>query len=141
MIPGPTTGFAIFDTQLVMEETEYFRDKMKIEHFHRLFISLGYAAQHMPRLKSINTSMVHTPDTQFKFISGREVGEGLLGNRPTLSFDSMSGYKPDERVADAWGFSLDDLEIEDLGVDDVFHQVYAKVALDRFPAMSLGDAG
>jgi hypothetical protein len=50
-----------------------------------------------------------------------------------LSFDSQSGSIPDERVAAAWGFGLRDLEIEDLGADDVFHQVYVKVVLDQFP--------
>jgi hypothetical protein len=134
-IPDPATGFAIFDTQLVMEETEYFRDKMKIVHFHRLFISLGYAAKRMPRLKTMKTGMVQTPGTQFEFNSSSGAAGCLSGKRPELSFDSQSRYILDERVAAAWGFSLDDLEIEDLGADDVFHQIYAKVTLDLFSSI------
>jgi hypothetical protein len=30
------------------------------------------------------------------------------------------------------GLALDDLRVGDLGEDDVFHQVYVNVALDRF---------
>ncbi|KAL4756052.1 uncharacterized protein BDW70DRAFT_164862 [Aspergillus foveolatus] len=135
-LPDPSTisGFAIFENHLMIEEMEYFRGMMRIEDFHRLYSSVGYAAQRMPRLKTINISMVEPPDTEVEFTNGRGAADGLIGSkRPTLSFNSQSGYIPDERVAAAWGFSLDDLEVEDLGEDDAFHQVYVRVALDRFP--------
>ncbi|KAJ0413464.1 hypothetical protein BJY00DRAFT_319765 [Aspergillus carlsbadensis] len=117
-MPDPTTGFASFETDLLMEETEHCRNKMKIEHFHRLFISLGYAAQRMPRLKTMTTGMVETPYTQCEFDRGREAAGGLMGKEPTLLFDSMSRYMPDDRVAAAWGFDLEHAEVEDLGLDD-----------------------
>jgi hypothetical protein len=119
----------------MVDETEYFRGIMRIGHFHRLYTSVGYAAQRMPRLKTVDTSMVQTPNTQLRFDCGRGAVDGLVGRsrRPILSFNSQPGYIPDERVAAARGFGLGDLEIEDLGADDVFHHVYVNVVLDQFP--------
>ncbi|KAL4760704.1 uncharacterized protein BDW70DRAFT_57114 [Aspergillus foveolatus] len=132
-IPDPTTGLAIFDNELMQEEAEFVRHKMRIEYFHRLFISIGHAAQRMPAIKAIGTSMVETPSTSLEFTSARGAWE-LVGTKPTLRFKSQSGYKPDERVAAAWRFSLGDLEVEDMGPEDLIHVVEAKVTLDRFPA-------
>ncbi|KAL2848933.1 hypothetical protein BJY01DRAFT_246159 [Aspergillus pseudoustus] len=114
------TPSAFFETQLMIEETEYLRSIMRIEHFHRLYVSVGYAAQRMPRLKTISFGMMEPPYTELEFPEGRGAAsaEGGIGsnnnNKPTLSFESQSGYIPDERVAAARGFSLDDLEVEDL---------------------------
>ncbi|KAI9372231.1 hypothetical protein BJX61DRAFT_553086 [Aspergillus egyptiacus] len=128
----PSTGFTILQTKFLEEEVGIFRSNMRIEHFHRLFISVGYAAQRMPRLKMINISFVEAPSTDLEFTSGGGVGRST-GKGPTLKFESQSGYKPDERVAAAWGFNLDDLEVDDRGPGDLLHVVFCKVALDRFP--------
>jgi hypothetical protein len=117
----------------MQEEAELVRHKMRIEHFHRLFISLGHAAQRMPAIKVVRTSMIETPSTTLDFNSGRGATdfEGTKPTKPTLKFESQSGYKPDERVAAAWRFSLDDLEVEDRGPENFIHVVQAKVTLDR----------
>jgi hypothetical protein len=54
----------------MIEETEYFRGIMRIDLFHQLYTSVGYAAQRIPRLKTIDISMVQTPNTQLRFDSG-----------------------------------------------------------------------
>ncbi|KAL2795577.1 hypothetical protein BJX66DRAFT_301393 [Aspergillus keveii] len=131
-LPDPTTGLDIFDNELMQEEAEFVRHKMRIEHFHRLFISLGHAAQRMPAIKVVRTSMIETPSTTLDFNSGRGATD-FEGTKPTLKFESQSGYKPDERVAAAWRFSLDDLEVEDRGPENLIHVVQAKVTLDRVP--------
>ncbi|KAL2815309.1 hypothetical protein BJX63DRAFT_390073 [Aspergillus granulosus] len=87
---------------------------MRCEHFHRLVISLGYAAQDMPRLKIIDITLYERPRANLNFTSGRGA-EGSIAKRSTLIFESYSGYKPDKRIAAAWGFSLDDLVVEDSG--------------------------
>ncbi|KAL4923400.1 uncharacterized protein BDV17DRAFT_296410 [Aspergillus undulatus] len=53
-VPEPATGNKIFESRWLLEEDNATRDKPKPEHFHRLFISLGYAARRMRCLKSIN---------------------------------------------------------------------------------------
>ncbi|KNG81400.1 hypothetical protein ANOM_010509 [Aspergillus nomiae NRRL 13137] len=75
------------------------------EQFHRFFISLGYAARHMPRLRYIQFSLDHGPTTTFSFRRDLDpiTAEWLSEADPE--------YRPDERVAKAWGFRLEDIEI------------------------------
>ncbi|KAL4901419.1 hypothetical protein BDW74DRAFT_187662 [Aspergillus multicolor] len=78
------------------------------EHFHRLFISLGYASRKMPRLASASFDLAHPVRVSFTC----QINEN--GRNITLIWDSGSSipkYRPDERVAKAWGFSLDEVEI------------------------------
>ncbi|GFG10343.1 hypothetical protein IFM5058_04880 [Aspergillus udagawae] len=73
------------------------------EQFHRLFISLGYAARHMPRLMAVNSDLNHSTNLNFRF------------SNTTGSFSAewelrlCDSYKPDDRVAATWGFQLDNL--------------------------------
>ncbi|PWY65691.1 hypothetical protein BO70DRAFT_366642 [Aspergillus heteromorphus CBS 117.55] len=88
------------------------RELVKDELFQRLFISLGYAVQRMPRLISAshnfkahgreeweepreNSFLYHQRDSTGPFVA-EWVSEG--------------GYQPDERVAAAWGFRMKDIE-------------------------------
>ncbi|KAE8403241.1 hypothetical protein BDV37DRAFT_294665 [Aspergillus pseudonomiae] len=75
------------------------------EQFHRFFISLGYAARYMPRLRYIQFSLDHGPTTTFSFRRDLDpiTAEWLSEADPE--------YRPDERVAKAWGFRLEDIEI------------------------------
>ncbi|KAL2841254.1 hypothetical protein BJY01DRAFT_249603 [Aspergillus pseudoustus] len=51
-VPDPATGTQIFKSMWLLEEgEEVTRDIPKPEHFHRLFISFGYATRRMPCLK------------------------------------------------------------------------------------------
>jgi hypothetical protein len=74
------------------------RRAMDHEAFHRIFISLGYAAQRMPCLKQIYFSLgfhVHNDFTCLRTDAG-------------TALKWWGGpYSPDERVARAWGFRAD----------------------------------
>ncbi|KAJ6083866.1 hypothetical protein N7467_008001 [Penicillium canescens] len=74
------------------------------EHFQRLFISLGYAAQHMPCLKSLKFGVDEDDHFNLEFQNADEI---------TLEWQSYYEFRPDSRVAKAWGFDLDDVIIED----------------------------
>ncbi|RHZ66426.1 hypothetical protein CDV55_107178 [Aspergillus turcosus] len=73
------------------------------EQFHRLFISLGYAARRMPRLRAINLILNHSTNLRFWFSNTA----GSFSAEWELRL--CDSYKPDDRVAAAWGFHLDDL--------------------------------
>ncbi|KAK6814477.1 hypothetical protein RU639_009355 [Aspergillus parasiticus] len=74
------------------------------EQFHRFFISLGYAARHMPLLRSIEYDLNHGTPTTFSF--KRDTGTAIA------EWDSAADpeYRPDKRVAKAWGFRLNEME-------------------------------
>ncbi|KAE8316430.1 hypothetical protein BDV41DRAFT_573712 [Aspergillus transmontanensis] len=74
------------------------------EQFHRFFISLGYAARHMPLLRSIEYDLNHGTPTTFSF--KRDSGTAIA------EWDSAADpeYRPDKRVAKAWGFRLNEME-------------------------------
>ncbi|KAL4963983.1 uncharacterized protein BDV14DRAFT_175470 [Aspergillus stella-maris] len=97
----------ISESRWLRGEYEIVRDVINVEYFHRLFISLGYAARRMPRLKTISFDVCVDPIIEFEFSSG-----GGGSTAATLTFEFQSGYTPDKRVADAWGFSLDHLVVE-----------------------------
>ncbi|RAL00814.1 F-box protein [Aspergillus ibericus CBS 121593] len=75
---------------------------MEVEQFHRLFISLGYAARHMPRLTSLQFNLNATVQLNFKFAAGVD---GV-----SATWSAKVDYRPDQRVAAAWGFREDDLQ-------------------------------
>ncbi|PWY95960.1 hypothetical protein BO94DRAFT_552770 [Aspergillus sclerotioniger CBS 115572] len=83
------------------------RPVMDIEQFHRLFISLGHAARHMPRLASIDFQLESEISLTFSF------GHSAEGIR--VNWSSRVDYRPDERAAAAWGFSEDSLELGRFG--------------------------
>ncbi|OOF90107.1 hypothetical protein ASPCADRAFT_135436 [Aspergillus carbonarius ITEM 5010] len=80
------------------------RPVMDVEQFHRLFISLGHAARHMPRLASIYFQLESEISLAFTF---KQSAEGI-----SVYWSSRVGYRPDERVAAAWGFCEDSLEAD-----------------------------
>ncbi|KAL4871000.1 hypothetical protein BDV12DRAFT_207144 [Aspergillus spectabilis] len=124
--PDPATGNQIFESRWLLEEDEVTRDKPKPEHFHRLFISLGYAARRMPCLKLINVFPVEWPRTELEFHGGS------TATKQCLIFRSDSAYRRDQRVATAWGFSLDVMDVEDTWPLEDYHSVVCEVTLDRF---------
>ncbi|RDW93889.1 uncharacterized protein DSM5745_01211 [Aspergillus mulundensis] len=127
--PDPnSSGIENFDTPWLRYGWSVHRNIMDVEQFHRLFISLGFAAQRMPSLKTMTFALECGRPAQFRFTTGRGSSE-----KPTLTFESTVGYKPDERVADAWGFCLDDMEVEDDGPEELDHYILATVTLPRFP--------
>ncbi|KAL3449617.1 hypothetical protein BJX65DRAFT_294636 [Aspergillus insuetus] len=115
-------------------EYEISSEKMNTEHFHRLFISLGYAARRMPVLRLIMFSIPGSPGTKFTFNTTSGV-PGMVqaclastpslpsSSRPVLNFRSDSAYRSDRRVADAWGFELDEMEVVDEGPQEDYHLV------------------
>ncbi|GFF50872.1 hypothetical protein IFM61606_03416 [Aspergillus udagawae] len=91
----------------LIEESPYDRTLMNFEHFHRVFIAMGYAAQHMPLLKTIRILVLADGQSTFDFSTDQVSG------RRTVTWASATGYKPDERVAQAWGFNPDDIDFID----------------------------
>ena len=53
------------------------------------------------------------------------------GEKPRLRFLSEAAYRPDQRVADAWGFGLDDVVVEEDQVGESYHLVVSLHSLDR----------
>ncbi|CAG8899926.1 unnamed protein product [Penicillium egyptiacum] len=73
------------------------------EHFHRLLISLGYAAQRMPRLKNVKIEV--ESHRQFTFCLQNKADQIIL------KWECFHPYRPDSRVAKAWDFDLDDVKV------------------------------
>jgi hypothetical protein len=65
------------------------------EHFQRLLISLGYAAQRMPCLKSLKFGVDEDDHFNLEFQNADEI---------TLEWQSDYEFRPDIRVGKAWGF-------------------------------------
>ncbi|KAF7616232.1 hypothetical protein AFLA_009730 [Aspergillus flavus NRRL3357] len=103
------------------------------EQFHRFFISLGYAARHMPLLRSIEFELNHNPTTSFNFKRDSDTTTAKWES------DADPEYRPDERVAKAWGFQLKDMEItgpwdlQSIGWQYHVHLTKCQVYLDIFP--------
>ncbi|KAL2802506.1 hypothetical protein BJX63DRAFT_426009 [Aspergillus granulosus] len=130
--PDPATGDEIFESRWLREDYQIVRNVMNTQYFHRLFISLGYAARRMPLLKIISFDLCISPVTEFKFSSGRGGSTGS-GATPSLKLESESGYTPDRRVAAAWGFSLDQLVVENPWPERNRDSVSYSVTLERLP--------
>ncbi|KAL2802187.1 hypothetical protein BJX63DRAFT_133120 [Aspergillus granulosus] len=129
--PDPATGDEIFESRWLREGYQISRHKMNTEYFHRLFISLGYAARCMPLLRTILFAFYSRPTTVFKF--NRDRCSTSFGAKPCLKFESATGYTPDRRIAAAWGFSLDDLVVDNPWPDKAPEYVCSSVTLDRLP--------
>jgi hypothetical protein len=89
------------------------------EHFHRLLISMGYAAQHMPSLKSLRFEIQSENEFILYF---RNTADEI-----TLGWECCPEYQPDERVAKAWNIDPDDMKV------DFAYQYDASVALKSWP--------
>lgn len=81
---------------------------IEIENFQRFFISMGLAVQHMPRLSS---DYFH-PGAETELTFGFQV---ITGRYAIATWSSRPTYRPDHRVASAWGFSEEDLRHAALG--------------------------
>jgi hypothetical protein len=135
--PDPATCDEIFESRWLREGYEISRENMKPEHLHRAFISFGYASRRMPVLKLLSFGLASPLRTVLTFTTG----PGVIGlgpsctppssTRPLLHFRSESAYRPDRRVADAWGFALGDMEVVDEGPQEGYHLVVCSVTLDR----------
>jgi hypothetical protein len=111
---------------------------MKPEHLHRAFISLGYASRQMPVLKLLSFGLASSLRTVLTFSTSPgviDLGPSCIytpsSTRPLLHFRSDSAYRTDRRVADAWGFALDDMQVVDEGPREYYHRLVCSVALDR----------
>ncbi|KAL6228740.1 hypothetical protein BDW75DRAFT_134398 [Aspergillus navahoensis] len=93
------------------------RPVLDTEQFHRLFISWGHAARHaMAQIVLMKFSLDHSPTVQFTFsvAGGGGCGDNAEADGATLEWVVSCGYRPDQRVARAWGFEVDEI----LGTDD-----------------------
>lgn len=72
------------------------------EHLHRLLISLGYAAQRMPRLKNVQIEV--ESHRQFTICLQNKADQIIL------RWECFYPYRPDSRMAKAWDFNLDDVK-------------------------------
>ncbi|KAL3482684.1 hypothetical protein BJX62DRAFT_231507 [Aspergillus germanicus] len=115
-LPDPSTGDEIFENTWLLEDYEICREVMNTEHFHSLFISLGHAARRMPRLKTIEFSLPSSAVREFRFVVSGRGGDGKAVGVDSTTFSgemprlvSSSTYKPDRRVAEAWGYDLGSL--------------------------------
>ncbi|PYI05509.1 hypothetical protein BO78DRAFT_470505 [Aspergillus sclerotiicarbonarius CBS 121057] len=90
----------------IVEKTWPGRSLIDHEAFHRLYISMGHAAQRMPQLRQMGHVLVadekgnSEDDWQNNFTCLRLKSTGNLA----VCWDSEAGYRPDKRVAAAWGF-------------------------------------
>ncbi|KAL2869446.1 uncharacterized protein BJX67DRAFT_379002 [Aspergillus lucknowensis] len=87
----------------------------ELDFMHRAFISAGYAAHNMPHLTSLayQTREVTTFEPEgdkFHHIFDFSIDE--VTGTATLTWRSKCGYRPDERVAEAWGFQLRDITVK-----------------------------
>ncbi|KAL4872563.1 hypothetical protein BDV12DRAFT_210499 [Aspergillus spectabilis] len=71
------------------------RPVFETDRFHRVLISLDYAAHRMPRLRSMRYDLDHSPRFLFTFKTRNDAG------RATWSLKSP--YRPDQGVVAAWG--------------------------------------
>ncbi|KAL2842517.1 hypothetical protein BJY01DRAFT_249001 [Aspergillus pseudoustus] len=77
------------------------RPVLDAEQIHRLSISCGLAARHMPQIAVTEYHLTHG--------SSKSDLEVRMGDEVTLRWKSRSTYVPDQRVAKAWGFDLKDM--------------------------------
>jgi len=99
-----------WETFRIIDEEPYRRSELNTELAQRCFTSLGLAAQHMPQLKSLTFFFMVSPTLGLTLFTDEATGKRFIqwqASRPFMH------YMPDQRVADAWGLGLDDLE--DLG--------------------------
>ncbi|KAL4871035.1 hypothetical protein BDV12DRAFT_164623 [Aspergillus spectabilis] len=90
------------DEAISTEENVPKRYAMDHEAFHRIFISLGYAARRMPRLREISFALNFHVHNYFTYLRN--------GVEATIKWRG-GPYVPDERVARAWGFKAESLRV------------------------------
>ncbi|EAU29364.1 predicted protein [Aspergillus terreus NIH2624] len=83
------------------------RPILQQEQFHRLFMSLGYAARHIPRLRTISFDLNHYYFFYYKFL--KRAGSITL----EWEVEHCGAYKSDDRVAAAWAFHLGTHQLSD----------------------------
>ncbi|UDD61186.1 hypothetical protein AFCA_008568 [Aspergillus flavus] len=83
------------------------------EEYHRFFTSMGRAARHMPRLKSIKFHLQHSTRLNFSFQPDSDPITAEWHSR------AIPAYHPDERVAEAWGFPIEDFHFDPEEFDTV----------------------
>ncbi|KAL2841257.1 hypothetical protein BJY01DRAFT_257110 [Aspergillus pseudoustus] len=104
-----------------VERGYVWRQILDTEQFHRLFISWGYAARQrkMPRIRSMTFYLDNATDLRFTFLvvvgkEGGKAGAAAPGAAAVATLEwetnSPNSYRPDKRVADAWGVELDSLK-------------------------------
>ncbi|KAL3459226.1 hypothetical protein BJX64DRAFT_291477 [Aspergillus heterothallicus] len=107
--PGFTTAgeWDLVETNIVNESTSPSAENL--DRFHRVFISCGHAARKMPRLATLDfttgTDSFNGKYSIFRFSNDRST------RTVTATWKSTTGYKPDDRVAKAWGFRLSDMAV------------------------------
>ncbi|KAL4756688.1 uncharacterized protein BDW70DRAFT_164267 [Aspergillus foveolatus] len=69
-LPDPATGEEIFESRWLREDYRIVPNITNTEYFHRLFISLGYAARRLPLIKTISFDLCIDPISEFTFGSG-----------------------------------------------------------------------
>ncbi|KAB8217963.1 hypothetical protein BDV33DRAFT_232472 [Aspergillus novoparasiticus] len=89
------------------------REMVDDEEYHRFFTSTGHAARHMPRLKSIKFHLEHSTWLDFSF---RTDSDPITAKWYS---DATPEYHPDRRVAEAWGFQIEDFHFEPDDFDTV----------------------
>ncbi len=119
----------LFEEEENLSGWQLSRDKLHHEKFHRLFISLGLAARRMPRICEIRFVIREHSEIDFEFWNAGGYDEKL-----SMRMRNAGGYKPDKRVAEAWGFALEDLEVSHNTEDnDGIHFVEADATWSRLP--------
>lgn len=104
-----------------LERGWLYRELVNHEDFHRLFASMGYAAQRMPGLSKISFVGDFDPQSTFHFVYDPSTAVF------TATWESYSQYQPNEQVASAWGFRLENME------DDQISRDYGVISTVRFP--------
>ncbi|KJK68654.1 hypothetical protein P875_00075827 [Aspergillus parasiticus SU-1] len=82
------------------------RQMVNNEEYNRFFTSMGHAARHMPRLKFIKFHLEHSTWLDFSF---RTDSDPITAKWYS---DATPAYHPDERVAEAWGFPIEDFHFD-----------------------------
>ncbi|KAL3480407.1 hypothetical protein BJX99DRAFT_244382 [Aspergillus californicus] len=82
----------------------YEREMVKREPYLLSNISLRYAARYMPRLQHLVFQFAIDPETDMTFVKGKPEEEATL----VWIGDRYNDHRPDERVAHAWGFRLNE---------------------------------
>lgn len=119
----------LFEEEENLPDWQLSRNKLHHEKFHRLLISLGLAARRMPRIYEISFVIREYSEIDFEFWNS-----GGSDEKPSMRMRNAGGYKPDQGVAEAWGFALEDLEVSQNTEDnDGDHVVEADVTWSRLP--------
>ncbi|KAE8340441.1 hypothetical protein BDV24DRAFT_152015 [Aspergillus arachidicola] len=89
------------------------RQMVDYEEYHRFFTSMGHAARHMPRLKFIKFHLEHSTWLDFSFRTDTDPITAEWHSR------AIPAYHPDERVAEVWGFPIEDFHFNPEEFDTV----------------------